>query len=96
MSDDEATKITTPKISELEAEVTLTRGQLASTVDALAERLDPRVQKDRLVADGKRLVFDATDEAALPEDRARARKVLAVAGAVAALVVLGIVRKVTR
>ncbi|QCB92653.1 DUF3618 domain-containing protein [Cellulomonas shaoxiangyii] len=96
MSEDEATRITTPKITELEAEVVVSRGQLASTVDALAERLDPRVQKDKLVADGKRLVFDATDAAALPEDRSRARKIFAVAGGVAALVVAGIVRKVTR
>lgn len=96
MSDEQTPKISTPRITELEAEVALTRGQLASTVDALTERLDPRVQKDRLVADGKRLVFDATDEAALPEDRARARKVLAVAGVVAALVVVALVRRVVR
>ncbi|MFC8191929.1 DUF3618 domain-containing protein [Cellulomonas sp. NPDC057328] len=96
MSDDEAAKISTPKITELEAEVAVTRTQLASTVDALAERLDPRVQKDKLVADGKRLVFDATDAAALPEDRSRARTVLAVAGAVTVLVVVGVVRKIVR
>lgn len=96
MSDDEATKVTTPKITELEAEVAVTRTQLASTVDALAERLDPRVQKDKLVADGKRLVFDATDAAALPEDRSRARTILAFAGAVTVLVVAGIVRRAIR
>ncbi|QGQ18453.1 DUF3618 domain-containing protein [Cellulomonas sp. JZ18] len=96
MSDEQTPKMTTPRITQLEAEVALTRGQLASTVDALSERLDPRVQKDRLIADGKRLVFDATDEAALPEDRARARTVLAVAGTVAALVLVGIVRRIAR
>lgn|GEM_PF-730465 len=85
-----------PRIAALEAEVTLTREQLATTVDALVDRVDPRRQADRAVARGRRLVFDATDPAALPEDRARARKVLAIAGAVVALVVLGVVRRATR
>lgn len=85
-----------PAVSALEAEVTLAREQLAATVDALAGEVDPRRQAERLKERGRRLVFDATDDAALPEDRARARKVLAVAGGVVALVVVGIVRRVTR
>lgn len=86
----------TPEIAALEAEVTLTREQLAATVDALVDRVDPRRQADRAKARGRRLVFDATDPAALPEDRAHARKILAVAGVVVALVVVGIVRRATR
>lgn len=85
-----------PEITALEAEVVLTREQLASTVDALVDRVDPRRQADRAAERGRRLIFDATDPAAIPEDRARARKVLAVAGVVAALVVVAVVRKVTR
>lgn len=85
-----------PAVAALEAEVTLAREQLAATVDALADQVDPRRQAARLKERGRRLVFDATDRAALPEDRARARKVLAVAGVVVALVVVGVVRRVTR
>lgn len=95
MSDDETTPAT-PHLAALEAEVTLTREQLAATVDALADRLDPRRQADRAVARGRRLVFDATDPAALPEDRAHARKVVVIAGVVVVLVVAGIVRRATR
>lgn len=85
-----------PAVAALEAEVTLAREQLAATVDALADQVDPRRQAARLKERGRRLVFDATDRAALPEDRARARRVLAVAGVVVALVVVGVVRRVTR
>lgn len=95
MSDDQDTT-PTPQIAERQAEVTLSREQLAATVDALADRLDPRKQADRAAARGKRLVFDATDAAALPEDKARARKILGVAGAAVGLVVFGIVRKIGR
>ena len=94
MSADENTP--SPAVSALEAEVTLAREQLAATVDALADEVDPRRQAERLKERGRRLVFDATDDAALPEDRARARKVLAVAGGVVALVVVGVVRRLTR
>ncbi|MBO3088192.1 DUF3618 domain-containing protein [Cellulomonas dongxiuzhuiae] len=83
-------------VAALEAEVTLAREQLAATVDALVAEADPRRQVERLQQKGRRLVFDATDDAALPEDRARARKVLVIAGAVVALVVVGVVRRVTR
>ena len=97
MSDDQDKDSTpTPRIAEKQAEVTLSREQLAATVDALADRLDPRKQADRAAARGRRLVFDATDAAALPEDRARARKILGVAAAAVGLVVVGIVRRATR
>ncbi len=96
MSTEQTGPAPTPRIAALEAEVVLTREQLAGTVDALADRLDPRRQADRAKARGRRLLFDATDPAALPEDRARARKVLAAAGVVVVLVVAGIVRRATR
>ncbi|MCC2320757.1 DUF3618 domain-containing protein [Cellulomonas xiejunii] len=94
MSDKDTTPA--PAIAALEADVTLAREQLAATVDALVEEVDPRRQAERLKEKGRRLVFDATDASALPEDRARARKVFAVAGAVVTLVVAGIVRKATK
>ncbi|MBO9569050.1 MAG: DUF3618 domain-containing protein [Cellulomonas iranensis] len=86
----------TPHIAALEAEVTLSREQLAATVDALVDRVHPARQAERAKARGRRLWFDATDPAALPEDRDHARKVLVVAGVVVALVVAGVVRKVVR
>lgn len=92
----EKDSVPTPEIAALEAQVTLVREQLAATVDALVDEVDPRRQVDRLAARGRRLLFDATDAAALPEDRARARKVVAVAGVVVALVVVGVVRRMTR
>lgn len=85
-----------PDVAALEAEVTLAREQLGATVDALVDHVSPGRQAERLKARGQRLWFDATDPSALPEDKARARKVLAVAGTVAALLVVGIVRRVTR
>lgn len=84
------------EVAALEAQVVLAREQLVATVDALVDQVDPRRQADRLAQKGRRLVFDATDAAALPEDRARARKVLAVAGVVVALAVVGIVQAVRR
>lgn len=84
------------EVAALEAQVALAREQLVATVDALVDQVDPRRQADRLAQKGRRLVFDATDAAALPEDRARARKVLVVAGVVVALAVVGIVQAVRR
>lgn len=94
MSDKDTTP--DPHLTALEAEVTLAREQLAATVDALVDEVDPQRQVERLKQRGRRLLFDATDAAALPEDRARARTVLAVAGTVVVLVAVGIVRRVTR
>lgn len=94
MSDKDSTP--TPHVAALEAEVVLAREQLVATVDALVDEVSPQRQAERLKQRARRLVFDATDAAALPEDRARARKVLAVAGAVVALVVVGVVRRATR
>lgn len=94
MSDKDTTP--TPDVATLEAEVVLAREQLAATVDALVDEVSPQRQAERLQQRARRLWFDATDAAALPEDRAHARKVLAATGAVVALVVVGVVRRVTR
>lgn len=84
------------RMKALEAELQLTRGELAATVDELADRLNPKTQAERAVAEGKRLVSDATDPSVAPEARKRARVVLGVAGAVAALLVTGVVRRIAR
>lgn len=94
MSDKDSTP--TPRVGELEAEVVLAREQLVATVDALVDEVSPQRQVERLKQKGRRLVFDATDAAALPEDRARARKVLAVAGAVVVVLVAGVALRTTR
>ena len=84
------------RMQALEAELQLTRGELAATVDELADRLNPKTQAGRAVAEGKRLVSDATDPSVPPEARKRARVVLGVTGAVAALLVTGVVRRIAR
>ena len=94
MSDKDSTP--TPHVAALEAEVVVARGHLAATVDALGVAVYPQRQVERLQQRARRLWFDATDTAALPEDRDRARKVLAVTGAVVVLVVVGVVRRATR
>ena len=94
MSTEETTP--TPEIAGHAAEAALARAELAGTLDALVDRVDPRRQAERAKEKGRRLVFDATDPAALPEDRARARKIAAAAGVVVALVVVGIVRRIAR
>lgn len=85
-----------PHLADLESDVTLAREQLAATVDALVDQVDPRRQAARLKSRGRRLLFDATDPAALPEARARARRTLVVAGVVVLVVAAGVVRRVTR
>ncbi|WP_315094781.1 DUF3618 domain-containing protein [uncultured Cellulomonas sp.] len=83
------TPFTTPQMQALEAELAVTRAQLASTVDELVARLDPRAQAVRAVESGRRLVSDAVSGDAAPDARKKALAVLggAVAG-VAALVAL--------
>lgn len=87
---------TSERMKALEAELLLTRGELAATVDELADRLNPKTQAERAVAEGKRLVADATDPSVAPEARNRARIVLGVAGAVGVLLVTGVVRRIAR
>ncbi|KQR08310.1 DUF3618 domain-containing protein [Cellulomonas sp. Leaf334] len=80
----------TPEMVALEAELAVTRAQLASTVDELVARLDPRAQAGRAVASGRRLWSDALDGDASPEARKKAFAVLggAVAGVAAVLVLV--------
>ena len=79
----------TPEMVALEAELAVTRAQLASTVDELVSRLDPRAQAGRAVESGRQLWTDATSGDSSPEARKKALAVLggAVAG-VAALLAL--------
>jgi len=77
--------ISTPKMVELEGEVTRTRAELAATVDQLADRLDPRTQAKGAVNGAKRLFEDATAKDADPRRRTRARAILGGAVAVVAL-----------
>ncbi len=84
------------RMKALEAELLITRAELADTVDELVDRLNPKTQAERAVAEGKRLVADAADPAAPAEVRKRARVVLGVAGAVAVLLVTGVVRRIAR
>lgn len=82
----------TPEMVALEAELAVTRAQLASTIDELVARLDPRAQAGRAVESGRQIWLDATSSDAPPDARKKAVAVLggAVAGvaAVLALVVL--------
>jgi len=76
----------TPQMVAIEAELTAKRAALASTVDELAERLDPRNQAAKAVAESKQLLRDAVDPDATPEARRKAQKVLGgVAAGVAAI-----------
>jgi len=88
----------TPEMVELEAQAALTRLELVSTVDALAQRLDPRAglhqatdqakaQADKARDAAQQLWHDATSADADPEASTRARVVLASAAAVVALAV---------
>ena len=86
----------TPAMVALESQIAATRAELAATVDELTNRLDPKPQASRLVAEGKQMVSDATDAQADPQARTRARVVLGVAAGVAALAVTGLVRKLAR
>lgn len=90
---DNAPKLT---VADYEAEVARSRADLAATADALAAKLDPRTQVAEAKESATRLVRDAmgTDPAADPENRNRARAILAGGvAAVAGLVVLAIKRR---
>lgn len=84
-TDDQKPAITTPRMVEAESEVARTRAELAATVDALADRLDPRAQAKSAVDGTKRLWEDATTKDADPRRQKRARAVLGGAVAVVAL-----------
>ncbi|RMI13928.1 DUF3618 domain-containing protein [Cellulomonas triticagri] len=89
------TETPAPTIPQLEAEVLLTRAELAGTADALAARLSPQHQVAEVKRGASKLWRDAvsTDPAADPENRGRARVVLAAGVGVVALAVVLIVRR---
>jgi hypothetical protein len=86
----------TERMRELEDDVRVARGDLASTVDELTGWFDPRTRVDSAVDKGRRLVSEATGHGSDPEERARARILLGVAAAAAAAVVAGIVGRINR
>jgi hypothetical protein len=86
----------TDKLSQLELDVQAARSELAATVGEITAWFDPKTRLTAAVDRGRQIFNDATDPAADPTDRTRARVVLGVAaGAVAALVV-GAFGRVTR
>jgi Protein of unknown function (DUF3618) len=80
---------------EIEAQIARNRAELASTIDELTDRLDPKAKANELVEQAKQVVRDAgNDPDTRPEDRNRARIIVGV-GAVAAVGLLtGLVRKI--
>ena len=89
MSDEKDAKpqepFSTPEMVALEAELAVTRAQMASTVDELMARLDPRAQAGRAVESGRQMWTDATSGDADPDAR---KKALTVLGSAAAGVVV--------
>ena len=85
--------VTTPEIAKLEAEIAATRLQLASTADALSERLVPARLAQDAVDEGRAFVSAAFDAEAPAAARQRSRITLGVATAVVAVLVLAAVRR---
>lgn len=84
----------TPQMMAIEAELTAKRAALASTVDELAGRLDPRTQAAKAVGQSKQLFRDAVDPDATPEARRKAQKVLGgIAAGVAAVAAIAWLRR---
>jgi Protein of unknown function (DUF3618) len=82
----------TPQMVAIEADITVTRAQLAANVDELVARLDPRAQAGRAFEGGRKLWTDATTGEGGPDARKRALTVLgSVAAGAAALVALVVV-----
>jgi len=99
MSDEKpAIPFSTPQMVELQAQAALARVELATTIDAITERLTPRAllgdaaNQAKAAAGSARagaghLFRDATSADADPEASTRARVILASAAAVVTLVV---------
>lgn len=84
------------KLQRLEDDVRAARGDLAATVDELAGWFDPKTRMTAAVDRSRQVVHDATDPAADPAERRRARIVLGVAAAAAVAVVAGVVGRLAR
>lgn len=80
---------------DIEAQIARNRAELASTIDELTDRLDPKAKANELVEQAKQIVKDAgTDPDTRPEDRNRARIIVGVAGAAAIGLLTALVRKI--
>ncbi len=86
----------TPQMVAIEADIVATRAQLASTVDELTARLDPRAQAARAVESGRQLWSDATHSDSEPAARKRALTVLGSVVAGAATIVGLVIVMATR
>ena len=80
---------------DIEAQIARNRAELASTIDELTDRLDPKAKANELVEKAKQIVKDAgTDPDTRPEDRNRARIVVGVGAAAAIGLLTALVRKI--
>lgn len=91
-------------VAEIEADLARTRTELADTLDALKERMDPKVRAEELAEQAKITAFELAEQAkaaastagtqakAFADDVTAGKpRALAVAGAAIALVAAGIV-----
>jgi len=85
---------TSPKLSELEAEIARARAELVATVDALSTQLSPRYQATQAAERARLVVRDAVGSSpdATPHARLRARLVLGAGALGLGLVVVMVVR----
>ncbi|WP_265520270.1 DUF3618 domain-containing protein [Oerskovia flava] len=100
MTESSSPKDTKKSQAELEAEIAVTRKELAATIDDLTTRLDPRVAASHAAHQAKQAAVDTGNllsGGGLPDrDPARSRNVKVLIGAVvagAALAVAAIVRR---
>lgn len=86
----------TDKLSQLELDVQAARSELAATVGELKRWFSPKTRLTAAVDRGRQILNDATDPAADPADRTRARIVLGVAAGAVAASVVGAIGRVAR
>ena len=80
---------------DIEAQIARNRAELASTIDELTDRLDPKAKANELVEQARQVVKDAgNDPDTRPEDRNRARIIVGVTGAAAIGLLTALVRKI--
>jgi predicted ArsR family transcriptional regulator len=80
---------------DIEAQIARNRAELASTIDELTDRLDPKAKANELVEKAKQIVKDAgTDPDTRPEDRNRARIIVGVGAAAAVGLLTALIRKI--
>ena len=86
----------TDTLARLEDDVRAARSELAATVDELAGWFDPKTRATAAVDRGRRMLHNATDPAADPAVRTRARIVLGVVAAGSAVAMATFIRRLTR